>query len=203
MRNIIYLPLLWLKRFRQNKGYGVQSPFAYRFLQDVVKSVWPYYAYTELETIRKKSHEDKTQNDKKTDEFLFRLSNFLQPPTVLLPANGTAITQQYLEAGCKNTQTIHYHNGEEMLQLCKKLSPNSLLYVDSTSESADKLQSAFPLLDEKAVVYIKGIDNLKKGRQLWDTLCKEPAVVIGIDMKRAGILFKNTKLTKGNYRFQL
>ena len=41
-------PLLWLRRIRHSRGFGVQSPTAYSFIRYVINEHYPYYAYSEL-----------------------------------------------------------------------------------------------------------------------------------------------------------
>ena len=47
--NMLDNPLVWLMRIRHRCGYGVHSPFAFRFLTDVVYERTPYYAYSTLD----------------------------------------------------------------------------------------------------------------------------------------------------------
>lgn len=46
---MIHHPLIWIRRFRHRKGYGVHSPFAYTFLRDVIYEGNHYYAYADIE----------------------------------------------------------------------------------------------------------------------------------------------------------
>ncbi len=45
MRN----PLVWLRRFRKRRGYGVHSPWAYELITNVIYSPGTYYAYRDID----------------------------------------------------------------------------------------------------------------------------------------------------------
>ena len=62
--------LVTLLRIPRTRGFGVQSPFAYRFLRDVITERWPYYAYDDLKSL------SKGEEDRKIGHLMFRLSNY-------------------------------------------------------------------------------------------------------------------------------
>ena len=62
-----------LLRTPRTIGFGVQSPFAYRFLRDVITERWPYYAYEDLKAL---SIDEK---QRRFGQLLLRLSNYLGP----------------------------------------------------------------------------------------------------------------------------
>ena len=37
-----------INRYRQSRGYGVQSPSDYEFIRNVIKERMPYYAYAAM-----------------------------------------------------------------------------------------------------------------------------------------------------------
>lgn len=62
-------------RWPRSYGFGVQSPFAYRFVRFVVNEKWPYYAYGALYDAEPIA--DKTML--KRCRLCLRLANHLQP----------------------------------------------------------------------------------------------------------------------------
>lgn len=62
-----------LLRVPRTRGFGVQSPFAYRFLCEVITERWPYYAYEDLKAL------SKDEDERKIGQLLLRLSNYLGP----------------------------------------------------------------------------------------------------------------------------
>ena len=72
-------PIIWLARFRHRKGYGVHSPFAFRFITDVIYERTPYYAYAEQDKALPLSMRFRKR---KGLHLLLRLANHLQPETI-------------------------------------------------------------------------------------------------------------------------
>ncbi|MGN0233987.1 MAG: hypothetical protein ACI4B5_06170 [Bacteroidaceae bacterium] len=97
--NLIDNPVVWLWRIRHRCGYGVHSPFAFRFLTDVVYERTPYYAYAELDAHLPWHYR---MRRRKGLHLLFRLANWLQPGISVLPTDAV-YARSYLQAGCRNT----------------------------------------------------------------------------------------------------
>ncbi|MBR4709309.1 MAG: hypothetical protein IKM71_05875 [Bacteroidaceae bacterium] len=72
---MIHHPLIWLRRFRHRKGYGVHSPYAYNFLRDVIYESNHYYAYDEIEK-KVKGNWWQRMVMRKRERLLFRLKNW-------------------------------------------------------------------------------------------------------------------------------
>lgn len=72
---MIHHPIIWLRRIRYRKGYGVHSPFAYAFLRDVVYETSHYYAYADIEKHLSGSWWQRMVERKK-QRLLFRLRNW-------------------------------------------------------------------------------------------------------------------------------
>lgn len=77
-------PWIWLSRFRQRKGYGVHSPFAYSFIRGVVLESSAYYAYAELSPLHPWWVRWFRLYPMQCRRLLFRLANFAEPRTVEL-----------------------------------------------------------------------------------------------------------------------
>ena len=79
-------PLVWLVRIRHRCGYGVHSPFAFRFLTGVVYERTPYYAYATLDPALPWGMRLRR---KKGLHLLLRLANWLQPQVVVAPGDAS------------------------------------------------------------------------------------------------------------------
>ncbi len=77
-------PWIWLSRFRQRKGYGVHSPFAYSFIRGVVLESSAYYAYADLAHLHPWWVRWFRLYPMQCRRLLFRLANFAEPRTVEL-----------------------------------------------------------------------------------------------------------------------
>lgn len=100
--NMLDNPVVWLSRFRHRCGYGVHSPFAFRFLTDVVYERTPFYAYAELDGRLPWTHR---MRRRKGLHLLLRLANWLQPALVVVPEDAL-YARVYLQAGCQKAQML-------------------------------------------------------------------------------------------------
>jgi hypothetical protein len=166
-------PLVWLARFRHRKGYGVHSPFAFRFITDVIYERQPYYAYRELDKALPFS---KQFRQRKGYHLLLRIANHLQPETILLPKDAWW-EKRYLQSGCKRARIkCEPATGEVSMCLLR--------------EPADEVLQH---LGEQSVLLL---DNLHRHREWFRNL---PSVV-SFDLYDLGIAFFDKQYNKQYYK---
>lgn len=165
-------PLIWLCRIRHRCGYGVHSPFAFKFITEVLYTRLPYYAYDELDKglplkdmfrVRKIMH------------MLLRISNWRQPK-VIACLSASPNVPNYLHAGCKNAKVTDCLPNEQV-DLCWLDEPNNEI---------------IPHLNEQSVLIMDHLDKYKE----W--FMELPSVVT-FDLYDIGIAFFNTKYNKQHY----
>ena len=165
-------PWIWLKRFRHRCGYGVHSPFAFRFITEVIYERSAYYAYSELDAtltfgqrwrIRRLLH------------LLLRLSNRVQPSQIVLPTPCSQAAR-YLQAGCKQAVIGEHTTGLEP----------ALYYLN---EPADGIVSH--LKADSVLV----IDHLKAHRKWFENL----PYTVAFDLYDLGIAFFDPKYNRQYY----
>jgi len=164
--------LVWMRRFRHRRGYGVHSPFAFHFLRDVVYEKASYYAYGELDgglgwtqrlRIRRGLH------------LLLRLSNFVQPHRLLLP-QGAPLEALYLKEGCRKARLEEKATGRD----------RTLCYLKRPDDEV------LSLLDEDSALIL---DNLHHHRQWFNDL----KAVVKFDLYDMGIAFFNPNYNEQYY----
>ena len=166
-------PLVWLARFRHRKGYGVHSPFAFRFITDVIYERHPYYAYKELDEALPFW---KRFRQRKGLHLLLRLANHLQPESIALPKDAW-LEKRYLLGGCKSAKILcGSREGEVSMCLLK--------------EPTDEV---LPHLGEQSVLLL---DNLHRHREWFRSL---PSVV-SFDLYDFGIAFFDKQYNKQYYK---
>jgi len=90
-----------LLRLPRTRGFGVQSPFAYRFLREVITERWPYYAYDDLKTL------SRDEDERRLGQLLLRLSNHFGPRQWYFGSDDILRRYKaYVSAGCHRTQCI-------------------------------------------------------------------------------------------------
>ena len=165
-------PFVWLARFRHRKGYGVHSPFAFRFITDVIYERHSYYAYAKLDKVLPFSMQ---LRKRKGLHLLLRLANHFQPQTIVLPKDAWW-EKRYLQSGCHKAK-IHCQWPTGEVSMC-------LLYEPS--------EEALQHLGERSVLLL---DNLHRHRQWFQSI---PSVV-SFDLYDMGIAFFDKQHNKQYY----
>ena len=89
--------VVWLRRARYSRGFGVQSPWAYRFIRYVVNEHYPYYKYEQLD----KQVNGIDKRTRKLCKFYFRLANYQQAHTFVDCYPTSSCYKIYVDAGCQ------------------------------------------------------------------------------------------------------
>lgn len=166
-------PLVWLARFRHRKGYGVHSPFAFRFITDVIYERHPFYAYKELD---RALPFPKRFRQRKGLHLMLRLANHLQPSTILLPKDAWW-EKRYLQSGCKSAR----------IQCGRQVGEVNMCFL---KEPADEVLQH---LGEHSVLLL---DNLHRHREWFKSI---PSVV-SFDLYDFGIAFFDKQYNKQYYK---
>lgn len=170
--NMLDNPLVWLMRIRHRCGYGVHSPFAFRFLTDVVYEHTPYYAYSTLDASLPLAY---GMRRKKGLHLIFRVANWLQPAVAVVPQE-VCHERRYLQAGCRH----------------------ALVLAHAPACGADLIVLREP--DERAAQMVRAggvliLDNLQQHREWFRRL---PATVT-FDLYDLGVAIYEERLTKQHY----
>ena len=89
--------LVWIRRLKYSRGFGVQSPWAYRFIRYVVNEHYPYYKYRQLE----ETVYGLDRRTRKLCRFYFRLSNYQQPVSFIDFCPPSPCYKFYVTAGAR------------------------------------------------------------------------------------------------------
>lgn len=95
-------------RWKHRHGFGIQSPWAYEFVRDVLFEKHRYYAFDTLQ-----GTED--------DEQLFRIVNWLQPKSLML-VDGSPQAEAYIHAAKADVQILPYD--------AKDIRPDTCLIIE-------------------------------------------------------------------------
>lgn len=96
-----------LQRYRVSRGYGVHSPFAYRFIIRVLRETLPYYGFDRLNSLRG----DMSAADAR---LLFRITDFFRPATVCVTGTHAAQARSIILAAAPRTRFTDTPEGADM-----------------------------------------------------------------------------------------
>ncbi len=176
---IIRNPLVWLRRIRHRKGYGVHSPFAYDMLTQVIYSPGRYYDYTLLDAQFPGWNRLLLHRRMVIDRLLFRLSNRWQPRRIYAPhASKRALT--YLRRGCQHAD------------LCSNAPTNEadLIYLSAPVEN---------VMEHVGSECMLVLDNLGKNKAFWNKLLKNPRTKVTFDLYDVGIVIFDKRLQRQDF----
>ena len=201
---------IWLSRISHCRGFGVQSPSAYRFIRYVISEHYPYYAYADLA----KEYAGVDWLTRKKMEFYFRLANFRQPnvvSNVMCAANSndcsrsddSNIFKKYVERGCRKSKLVNVSadiaHDDALLTDVLGNAPVELLRITSQSCSDALLLAVLRHTDAKSIVVVEDIGSDQRAMHLWQKLQESDLVSVSYDMYYLGVAFFDTKRIKANY----
>ena len=175
-----------------SRGFGVQSPYDYRFIRYVINEHWPYYAYGELA----KSVRGIDKKTRKLCRLYFRIANWLQPDAMTDYEPGTDAYQRYMQTGCQKAMWNTALSG------CAPLTSVSTVELCRMTLSGD-----FPAFYEqlvqhvnaRSVLVIEGIKRDKDTKAFWNQVKQDHRTGVTFDLYYCGIVFFNKKRYKQNY----
>lgn len=188
-----------IKRFRYRKGYGVHSPFAFRFITEVINESSPYYSYIEIENLKTDSGEKKNKLDCKVLKLVFRLVNRFQP-------------RQFLEVGSEPSlefpvtlakRNIQYLYKETLFSIKKEepfLADFVFIHHIALEEDFETLKnSILNTIHSNSLLVISGVGYSKKMKTLWKDIQEDKRVGITFDLYDVGLVFFDLKMNKQHY----
>ena len=183
--------LHWLRRIKYCRGFGVQSPSAYRFIRYVINEHYPYYAYDEL----RKELPRLDSLTRKRMELYFRVANFRQASLWLDFCERNDVIATYVGRGCHATQVrritdlrqITADDRIEVLRICPSAGCEALL------------EAALQKTDDHTLFIIEDIGYNDTAKRLWQTLLESDITSVSYDLYYLGIAFFYRKRYKANY----
>lgn len=210
-------------RFRYRKGHGVHSPFAFGLITDVIEERRPFYAYKELEQLRKSVSARLPHYSERVDCLLFRLVNHFRPMDILEVGTGSGVSLCYLAAArrdarcvsiagetvaeetvelvdrCKNASLL---TGSMMDALMKELDVNphiGLLHVAHTDDYRQVFEACVGHVGTDSLFVIEGIHEDGEKRKWWQQVVADERTRVTFDLYEVGLVFFDTSKHKQHY----
>lgn len=180
---------VWLTRSPHSRGFGVQSPSAYRFIRYVINEHYPYYAYKDLSSL------GYADGKKHLFELYFRLVNDLQPDSWIEYPDFNDHSKEYVAAGCKKINIV-------TLEDIKKLSlfpMPSIIRMSAKNLSAEQIIPCFSQVNTHSLLVVEDIHFNNHCRQLWQKLQEDQHTGVSYDLYYVGLLFFDHSLYKQHY----
>lgn len=183
--------IVWLARIGHCRGFGVQSPWAYMIVRYVINEHYPYYAYEPLA----RAYPCTDTVTRKLRELCLRVSNHVQPRTVMAIGCTDGAVEAYVKAGCQSA--CYQETGCE--EVIGKPVNAGFAVIYPCQGSREAFKSVAKDAENGVVVMLIGIHEDKKMRQLWREVTAELRGVVSFDLYYCGLVFFDKKRFKQNY----
>ena len=187
--------IVWLRRARYSRGFGVQSPWAYRFIRYVVNEHYPYYKYEQLD----EQVNGIDRRTRKLCKFYFRLANYQQPHVFIDCYPVSSCYKNYVNAGCQKVQYYKVTKEttvEELLQIFSNAGEYSIVRVSLIENYRLLVDKVLDHLSSTCVLVIENIKRDKEVKAYWAELVSDTRTGISFDLYYCGVLFLNRNMVK-------
>lgn len=185
--------LVWLRRSRHSRGFGVQSPWAYRFIRYVVNEHYPYYAYDDLSRL----YEGYPKQIQKLCRLYFRIANFWQAEQALdySAASENDVIRLYgtfMKRGCNKLNVVPIRHAADFSSV-------RLMRLSVEGDYRQVFEKAVSLANASTMIIVEQIKRDKESRTFWKSIVDDPRCITTFDLYYCGIIFFDKKRYKENY----
>lgn len=188
--------MAWLSRLRHRAGFGVHSPWAFRFIRDVVNEQLPYYAYADLQ-------EQVPVSDKRElrlCRLYLRIANFMQAAAAIDYAAPTPAYGMYIAAGCRRTRITNADGSPVSTATATGAIGETRLVRMSAAGQYESFYNAWrSTAADASMLIIEGIDTSRDARQLWKQMKDDNDCTLTFDLYYCGIVYKDSRRAKQHY----
>lgn len=187
LKETIGYTLVWLKRIHKCRGFGIQSPFVYRFVTRIVNDHRNYPEYKQLTTDGKPA--DIIQ--RKLLKLLFRIARLYKPHTIYLKTgNDPWFRTAMAAAGC------HTASDSTATEIpCAY----DLAVVNPELANMATLTALIDKAQPSSIVCVLHIGRNKRNKAIWHTLYNNKNTCISLDLHWCGLLFFDKSKSKEHF----
>jgi len=182
--------LAQISRFKHSRGFGVQSPWAYDLICNVINEQYPFYAYDEMA----QSLNSQNEETQKLCKLFIRLANRRQPTNIIMYGEDVSLYEPFLRRGCMKAQVEHV---EDLNSL--HLQKIDMLLISTQKDYLAYFDQILNYLDNDSMVIINYIQKNKQCRDLWNKIKEREECISTFDLYECGIIFFDKKRYKQNY----
>ncbi|MDO4949343.1 MAG: hypothetical protein Q4E55_04155 [Bacteroidales bacterium] len=175
----------WIRRIAYCRGFGIQSPNDFAFVNDVIYETLPYYCY---EVLHGRAYPDGPHYREKVNRLLFRIVNWAHPKYVVEEGGGDGSCTDYIRAAC----SCHKSFSEE--------GKTDFIHIGHTSDNEEAYKRLHRLAHGGTILVIGHIHDSKANELCWKRIEKSKHTGVTFDLYDVGIVFFDKKRYKKNYK---
>jgi len=173
----------WMRGLGHERGFGLQSPFAYRFVTEVVCQRWPYYGYEPLQ----RRWPDADSREQKLCRLLFRMANMRQPRKVYVNARRADMLWAYVKGGCLSATTTDDPSQADML------------VVDAVTLSPEQAAETGGRLHGCQLLALLGISRDDESMKVWQAMSGARSCGPAFELWRHGLIYADEAMHRQDY----
>lgn len=190
--------IIWLRRMSHSRGFGVQSPSAYRFIRYVISEHYPYYAYADL----RKKYPALDWLTRRRMELYFRLANFCRTELLLDYSADSSLLSDYVVHGCRMTRVRNVVSQQSSDGVVANLLggvPIRFVRLCPVAGAEAFLEEVLAKPASALVLVVEDICTDDVAQRMWQRLVNSQKVSVSYDLYYCGIAFFDTDRHKTNY----
>lgn len=190
MNNLSRL-FVWMRRLSYCRGFGVQSPSAYRFIRYVVNEHYPYYAYARL----RREFPHVGWRKRKLAELYFRVANFAQASTWIDFAASDKVVEAYVASGCRVT-SLHNVVQTDDFEAC---GTPQVVRATACKGCREFVLGMADRAGHDTIMIVEDIGRSRMAAEAWQALLASGRTSVSFDLYYCGVAFFDTERTRHNY----
>lgn len=185
-----------LSRIPRSRGFGVQSPWAYRFVRSVACERRPYYAY-----------EDHSQHllslskaERRVCRFMVRLANFVQAEEWIVFGKSTEPYRRYIQSGSACSDVTLFSQQKITLRPDQSW---AVLLNEADNQAVEYIKGLFQNNQNASAVVVADISYNHRNQLMWRKLQQELSPSVTFDLLDCGVMFFQPASHRQVYRIKL
>ncbi len=190
MNNLSRL-LVWMRRLPYCRGFGVQSPSAYRFIRYVVNEHYPYYAYSRL----RREFPHIGWRRRKMAQLYLRVANYAQAAAWIDFADGDKVVEAYVASGCRATVLQSVDN-----TVCPvECSTPQVVRVSAREGCREFVLGMAARAGHDTIMIVEDIGRSRLAARAWQDLLASGCTSVSFDLYYCGVAFFDRERTRHDY----
>lgn len=183
--------MVFVRRFPHSRGFGIQSPSAYRFDREVINDHYPYEAYADL----KHAFPHEGRLTLKLARLYFRIAHAVHARQWALCTSRNDVYRAYIEAGCRTAILV---GGDEVGEV-DKIAASDVLVMTMEDDRWPMCEAFVSRAHERSMLIVEGIYASKKAKMRWRELVNDERTSVAFDLYDCGIIFFDHTKSKQVY----
>lgn len=186
----------WMHRIRHRRGYGVQSPYAFSLVHDVIYETAPYYAYAALDAAARLANW-RTRDAR----LVFRLFNAFAPKRGALlfpspaPHGDGRVVKEAATLACPSAE---WRCGEDAFSQSTE-GALDVVYAETPQLLFAQWPAALTAAAPCCAFIVRGIHATPQARGAWQAITRDERVRLTFDLYDIGVLCLEPRFAKQHY----